>query len=153
MSKTKIDRDQITDFRLINKFLIHIGYNQNIGDTRSERYRLIRDLYENNVENLNKSESEIEEEKIISSASGLKDKKDSKENLFKHSKKDSEHKPSIIILSSDPNELVNKLRILNQEKIAGIDSKLINTHIEAIVDQLLNLQVINTEEHSNILNL
>ena len=117
--------------------MFHIGYNPKIGDTRSERYRFILDLYDKSYGNLikseSKSESEIEEEEIISSASGLKN--------------------NIIILDSDPNELVNKLRILNQEKIAGNDSKLINTHIEAIVDQLLKLNVINTKKHSNILNL
>ena len=77
LNKTKIDRHQIKDFRLIKNFLFHIGYNPKIGDTRSERYRFILDLYDKSYGNLikseSKSESEIEEEEIILSASGLKE--------------------------------------------------------------------------------
>ena len=42
-----------------------MGYDPTIGDLRSERFKLIRDLYDTSFENLIKSESET-------SASGLK---------------------------------------------------------------------------------
>ena len=123
LNTTNIKREQIEDPQLIKDFLDDIKYKEEYNnDKKSERYRLINHLLKFPIY---KSEEET-------SASGLKEQ--------------------IIVLPADPNELVNKLRILNQEKIAGNDSKLINTHIEAIVDQLLNLQVINNEEHYNILN-
>ena len=78
-------------------------------DKKSERYRLIRHLLNFPI---SKPESE-EEIEPSTSASGLPGQ--------------------IIVLPSDPNELVDKLRILNQTRMAGNDSKLINTHIEAIV--------------------
>ena len=137
LNNSNLERDQITNFDLIFYFSIDMNYDINQGDKRSERYKLIKDLY--NLY-LIKTES--------TSASGLRStKKDAKKQIIKND--DSK----IIILSSDPNELVNKLRILKQQRIAGNDSKLINTHIEAIVDQLLKLDIINTKEHSNILKL
>ena len=42
-----------------------------------------------------------------------------------------------IILSSDPNELCNRLKLLLQEKQAGNNSDIINDEIVAIVDKLL----------------
>ena len=42
---------------------------------------------------------------------------------------------NIIILSSDPDELCNRLKILLQEKQAGNNSDIINEEINAIVDK------------------
>ena len=44
---------------------------------------------------------------------------------------------NIIILSSDPDELCNRLRLLLQEIQAGNNSDIINKEIIAIVDKLL----------------
>ena len=43
---------------------------------------------------------------------------------------------STIFLSSDPNELCDRLNLLLQEKQAGINSDLINDEIVGIVDKL-----------------
>ena len=149
LNNPDLKRHQISNFVPIFNFLIDMNYDTKMGDKRSERYKLIKDLFD---QYLIKSES--------TSASGLRStKKDAKKDATKDVKKDAKKQiiknddSKIIILSSDPNELVNKLRILKQQRIAGNDSKLINTHIEAIVDQLLKLDIINTKEHSNILNL
>ena len=42
----------------------------------------------------------------------------------------------VVFLSSDPNELVDRLYLLYQEKIAGNDSKNINEEMVAIYDKL-----------------
>ena len=44
---------------------------------------------------------------------------------------------STIVLSSDPNELCDRLRLSLQEKQAGKNSNIINQEIVAIVDKLL----------------
>ena len=56
-----------------------------------------------------------------------------------------------IILSSDPNELCDRLKLLLQEKHAGNNSDIINDEIVAIVDKLLEYRCINKKQHKQIL--
>ena len=56
-----------------------------------------------------------------------------------------------IILSSDPNELCDRLRLLLQEKHAGNNSDIINQEIVAIVDKLLEYKCITKKQHKQIL--
>ena len=58
---------------------------------------------------------------------------------------------NIIILSSDSNELCDRLRLLLQEKHAGNNSDLINDEIIAIVDKLLVYKCITKKQHNQIL--
>ena len=58
---------------------------------------------------------------------------------------------NIIILSSDPNELCDRLRLLLQEKHAGNNSDLINDEIITIVDKLLEYKCISKKQHRQIL--
>ena len=58
---------------------------------------------------------------------------------------------NIIILSSNPDELCNRLRILLQEKHAGNSSDLFNNEIVAIVDKLLEYKCISKKQHNQIL--
>ena len=109
-----------------------MNYDIKQGDKKSERYKLIKDLYKFNIQ-LNQNQH---------LASGLRSKDPkSKDPKSKDPKSKDKKQSQIIILPENANELVDKLRILKQQRIAGNDSKLINTHIEAIVDQLLKLDV------------
>ena len=56
-----------------------------------------------------------------------------------------------IFLSSDPDELCNRLKLLLQEKQAGNNSHLINDEIVAIVDKLLEYKCISKKQHKQIL--
>ena len=56
-----------------------------------------------------------------------------------------------IILSSDPNEFCDRLRLLLQEKHAGNNSNLIDEEIVAIVDKLLEYKCITKKQHKQIL--
>ena len=56
-----------------------------------------------------------------------------------------------IILSSDPNELCNRLKLLLQEKQAGNNSDIINDEFVAIVDKLLEYKCISKKQHKQIL--
>ena len=58
---------------------------------------------------------------------------------------------NIIILSSDPNELCDRLKLLLQEKHAGNNSDIINEEIVAIVDKLLEYKCISKKQHKQIL--
>ena len=56
-----------------------------------------------------------------------------------------------IFLSSDPNELCDRLKLLLQEKHAGNNSGIINDEIVAIVDKLLEYKCISKKQHNQIL--
>ena len=57
-----------------------------------------------------------------------------------------------IILSSDPNELCDRLKLLLQEKHGGNNSDIINDEIVVIVDKLLEYKCISKKQHKQILN-
>ena len=56
-----------------------------------------------------------------------------------------------IFLSSDPDELCDRLKLLLQEKHGGNNSDLINNEIVAIVDKLLVYKCISKKQHKQIL--
>ena len=56
-----------------------------------------------------------------------------------------------IFLSSNANELCDRLKLLLQEKHAGNNSNIINEEIAAIVDKLLEYKCISKKQHKRIL--
>ena len=56
-----------------------------------------------------------------------------------------------IFLSSDPDELCNRIKLLLQEKHAGNNSDIINDEIVAIIDKLLEYKCISKKQHKQIL--
>ena len=56
-----------------------------------------------------------------------------------------------IFLSSDPDELCNRLKLLLQEKHAGNNSDIIDDEIVAIIDKLLEYKCISKKQHKQIL--
>ena len=56
-----------------------------------------------------------------------------------------------IFLSSDPDKLCNRLRLLLQERYAGNNSDIINDEIVAIVDKFLEYKCISKKQHKQIL--
>ena len=56
-----------------------------------------------------------------------------------------------IFLSSDPDELCERLKLLLQEKHAGNNSDIINEEIVVIVDKLLEYKCITKKQHKQIL--
>ena len=56
-----------------------------------------------------------------------------------------------IFLSSDPNDLCNRLKLLLREKHAGKNSDIINQEIVVIIDKLLENKCISKKQHKQIL--
>ena len=56
-----------------------------------------------------------------------------------------------LLLSSDPNELCDRLKLLLQEKNGGNNSNLIDEEIVAIIDKLLEYKCISKKQHKQIL--
>ena len=59
--------------------------------------------------------------------------------------------PKTIFLSSDPDELCERLKLLLQEKHGGNNSNLIDEEIVTIVDKLLEYKCISKKQHKQIL--
>ena len=59
--------------------------------------------------------------------------------------------PRTINLSSNPNELCDRLKLLLQEKQAGNNSDIINDEIVAIVDKLLEYKCLSKKQHKQFL--
>ena len=57
-----------------------------------------------------------------------------------------------IFLSSDPDELCDRLKLLLQEKQAGNNADIIDQEIVTIVDKLLEYKCISKKQHKKILN-
>ena len=57
-----------------------------------------------------------------------------------------------IFLSSDPDELCNRLKLLLREKHAGNNSDIIIQEIVSIVDKFLEYKCISKKQHKQILN-
>ena len=55
-----------------------------------------------------------------------------------------------IFLPSDPDELVDQLKLLYFEKVGGNDNPQLNEQIIAIVDKLLEYECISPSQHQNM---
>ena len=54
-----------------------------------------------------------------------------------------------VFLPSDPDELVDQLKLLYFEKVGGNDNPMLSEQIIAIADKLLQYQCITTNQHQN----
>ena len=59
---------------------------------------------------------------------------------------------NFIFLPSDPDELVDQLKLLYFEKIGGNDNPMLSEQIIAIADKLLQNQCITTNQHQNLVS-
>ena len=108
---TQLDQ-KIQNENLIYNFLKDMKYDLNYGDKKSNRYNIIKYLFQPHL------------------GSGL----------------------NFVFLPSDPDELVDQLKLLFFEKVGGNDNPMLNEQIIAIADKLLQYQCITTNQHQNILS-
>ena len=122
-------------------------YNINYGDKKSKRYYFIKDL--NNQ--CTYREIPYEQSQLGS-------------GLNQYTRASSPSKSSIctgqrpanpvvcITLPSDPDELVDQLKLIVLEKVGGNDNPMLSEQILAIADKLLQYQCITTNQHQNIVS-
>ena len=61
--------------------------------------------------------------------------------------------PAVYVsLPSDPDELVDQLKLLYFEKVGGNDNPMLSEQIIAIADKLLQYQCITTNQHQNLIS-
>ena len=123
MTNTQIDKE-IHNENLIHSFLNDMKYNLNYGDKKSKRYYFIKDL-------INQYKYQHIPYQLCQLGSGF--------NQY-------------VFLPSDPDELVDQLKLLYFEKVGGNDNPMLNEQIIAIADKLLQYKCITTNQHQNILS-
>ena len=135
MTNTQIDKE-IHNENLIHSFLNDIKYNLNYGDKKSKRYYFIKDL-------INQYIYQHIPYQLSQLGSGLN----------QYTRASSPSKSSIcIFLPSDPDELVDQLKLLYFEKVGGNDNPMLSEQIIAIADKLLQYQCVTTNQHQNLVS-
>ena len=106
---------------IIYSFLNDMKYNINYGDKKSNRYNFIKSMLQPQI------------------GSGLTFTGQRPAN------------PVVcVFLPSDPDELVDQLKLLYFEKVGGNDNPMLSEQIIAIADKLLQYQCIATNQHQNL---
>ena len=123
MTNTQIDKE-IHNENLIHSFLNDMKYNLNYGDKKSKRYYFIKDL-------INQYKYQHIPYQLSQLGSGF--------NQY-------------VFLPSDPDELVDQLKLLYFEKVGGNDNPMLSEQIIAIADKLLQYQCITTIQHQNLIS-
>ena len=113
---------QPQNLNLIYSFLNDMKYNINYGDKKSKRYSFIKDL-------INQYIYQHIPYQLSQLGSGF--------NQY-------------VFLPSDPDELVDQLKLLYFEKVGGNDNPMLSEQIIAIADKLLQYQCITTNQHQNL---
>ena len=112
-----------------------MNYNINYGNKKSMRYYFIRDLHN----------------QYYQLGSGLPSyaQKLSRSNSQSYA---GSHTNQYVFLPSDPDELVDQLKLLYFEKLGGNDNPQLNEQIIALVDKLLGYECITTNQHKNLIS-
>ena len=124
ISNTQIDKE-IQNVKLIYNFLKDMNYDLNDGDKKSSRYTIIKYLFQPQFG------SELDRYSDLHTPSRGKS-------------------PIYLFLPSDPNELVDQLKLIALEKVGGNDNPMLSEQIIAIVDKLLEYECITTNQPQKI---
>ena len=156
ITNTQFDKP-INNWGPIYNFLNDMKYDLNYGDKKSIRYQFIKELYsryqlQGYTQGFTQGQSQSYTREATQgfTGSGLREATQSYANG--EYSRSSTHSPAqqYIFLPSDPDELVDKLKLLYFEKVGGNDSFLINEEIIAIVDKLLEYECISPSQHQNM---
>ena len=120
-------------------------YDLNYGDKKSIRYQFIKELYsryqlQGYTQGFTQGQSQSYTQGFT--GSGLRS--------YANGEYSRSSTQQYIFLPSDPDELVDKLKLLHFEKVGGNDSFLINEQIIAIIDKLLEYECISPSQHQNM---
>ena len=135
-----------------SNFLNDMKNDLNYGDKKSIRYQFIKELY---------SRYQLQTHDLQGFAQGSSHPQSSMDNTQGNqlgsqsgsqlgSGLNGSSTQQYILLPSDPDELVDQLKLLYFEKVGRNDSFLINEQIIAIIDKLLEYECISPSQHQNI---
>ena len=163
ITNTQFDK-QINNWDSIYNFLNDMKYDLNYGDKKSIRYQFIKELYsryqlqgytqgfaQGYTQGFAGSSAQGHTQGFAQGYAGSS-AQDYTQGFTGSGLRDSYRKYSqqYIFLPSDPDELVDQLKLLYFEKVGGNDSFLINERIIAIIDKLLEYECISPSQHQNM---
>ena len=156
ITNTQFDKP-INNWGPIYNFLNDMKYDLNYGDKKSIRYQFIKELYsryqlQGYTQGFTQGQSQSYTREATQgfTGSGLREATQSYANG--EYSRSSTHSPAqqYIFLPSDPDELVDQLKLLYFEKVGGNDNPQLNEQIIAIVDKLLEYECISPSQHQNM---
>ena len=140
ITNTQIDKE-IQNENLIHSFLNDMEYNLNYGDEKSKRYYIIKDLI-----------NQYRYRKIPYRVIPYRDSQ-LESGLNQNTRATSPSKSLIcVFIPSDPDELVDQLKLIVLEKVGGNDNPMLSEQIVASTDKLLQYQCITTNQHQNLIS-
>ena len=153
ITNTQFDK-QIKNWDSVYNFLNDMKYDLNYGDKKSIRYQFIKELYsryqlQGYTQGFAQGYTQAHDSQGQSqgfTGSGLNG--ESYRETSRSSTRSSTQQ--YIFLPSDPDELVDQLKLLYFEKVGGNDNPQLNEQIIAIVDKLLEYECISPSQHQNI---
>ena len=159
ITNTQFDKP-INNWGPIYIFLNDMKYDLNYGDKKSIRYQFNKELYSHyqlQTHDLQgfaqgSSQSPTNPQSFMDNTQGnqMQSYAGSQSGGQLGSELNGENSQQYIFLPSDPDELVDQLKLLYFEKIGGDDSFLINEQIMAILDKLLEYECISPSQHQNM---
>ena len=144
ITNTQFDKP-INNWGPIYNFLNDMKYDLNYGDKKSIRYQFIKELYSRyQLQGFTQGQSQSYTQGFTGSGLNGESYRETSRSSTRSSTQ------QYIFLPSDPDELVDQLKLLYFEKVGGNDSFLINEQIIAIIDKLLEYECISPSQHQNI---
>ena len=161
ITNTQFDK-QINNWDSIYNFLNDMKYDLNYGDKKSIRYQFIKEIYSRyQLQGYTQGFAGISAQGYTqahdlqgfagSSAQGQSQGfTGSGLRSYANGEYSRSSTQQYIFLPSDPDELVDQLKLPYFEKVGGNDSFLINEQIIAIIDKLLEYECISPSQHQNM---
>ena len=144
ITNTQFDKP-IKNWGPIYNFLNDMKYDLYYGDKKSIRYQFIKELYSRyQLQGFTQGQSQSYTQGFTGSGLNGESYRETSRSSTRSSTQ------QYIFLPSDPDELVDQLKLLYFEKVGGNDSFLINEQIIAIIDKLLEYECISPSQHQNI---
>ena len=144
ITNTQFDKP-INNWGPIYNFLNDMKYDLNYGDKKSIRYQFIKEFSSRyQLQGFTQGQSQSYTQGFTGSGLNGESYRETSRSSTRSSTQ------QYIFLPSDPDELVDQLKLLYFEKVGGNDSFLINEQIIAIIDKLLEYECISPSQHQNI---
>ena len=148
ITNTQFDK-QIINLDTIYSFLNDMKYNTSYGDKKSTRYyfieELIKQYYQQSTELSAEISTQLHNQVQGYAGSGLQGYSRSSSQSYAGS-----HTNQYVFLPSDPDEIMDQLKLFYFEKLGRNDNPQLNEQIIAIVDKLLEYECITTNQHQNM---
>ena len=149
ITDTQFDKP-INYWDTIYNFLNDMKYDLNYGDKNSIRHQFIKELYSPYQLQAHDSQGHAREATQSQSQSQSQSYTQGFTGSGLNGETSRSSTQQYIFLPSDPDELVDQLKLLYFEKVGGNDSFLINEQIIAIIDKLLEYECITPSQLQNI---